>query len=1162
MGTGEIHRNLLFKSVIISVCLGMLCLAQALLAQPIPTPAPSLTLKVFATTMTQIVLKWDDPSENAISYELQRDTGPSFSNPTKYTFAKDSMNFNFKLFSDTNRTPESTQQFSGLPQYALLDRNTTYYYRLTAARPSGYVETSSAVSAKVSEPVRGVEGDLWADVVIGKPDFAQNSQRKTNTSASRFAGGVLIDHNLNKMYIADTNNNRILGIDRNSLSGYSKVGPIPEEDNLARGASYTKSIPPDANYPDTGNAEFTDGQSSATWTNSFGYYLGGTSPKAVDITVDLGGCHDINFTSFSSGGGTPGYAVGALTVYVSSDGTHWTEAGTHQNTDRQGEIIIVFLPTASARYVKFHAVSQRDTNGVTDWLFIGEGRAGLAEASAIQEQLSMTPCAKNSDCCCGNHCEVTENPSHPADIVIGQPEMENHSAGNGDSTCQTFPYRAPARSATLCLIHPTQISMAETTTWINMAVDEVGNLYVPDIYNNRVVKYDSPFENDAIADEVWGQDDFTGNEYNKGMSAPTAGSLNLTCGVSGVNSTGTTYTPGRAGAGVDIDRHGNLWVADIGNHRVLRFPKVGGEISKAADLVLGQSSFTTKTAGNGTSLSQLRYPVDVEIDKTTDRVYVPDGFQGSAARILVFDPPFSNGMAATQSLPMPMERELNPSFAPHTEIDQLRLDNTIHGLWVLKSSFTTELFNLDTNHSVTSVLTPQATAMDIDASGNLFVVSKWNDLYRYTYPSFADRATVFPGGAVASADTTDGIWGMTVWGQQLIVADGPRIVIWNNYTSPDSLANGQAAHDLYGDADFPTLTYDGYYAFPQTDTSNRLWVSKSTGNKVSLLAFTYPLTHTSVPAKEITLTDGSLNLLGGGSIRVKDNCNIDFAMVGSGDRIWVADRWNNRVFRISNINGGQSPYVDVVLGQANLSGTACNRGLSHPQSDTLAYPYNVTVSPDGNLYVSDNGGEVGSNHRILQFDASIFPDAPSQILFGIPASRVIGAGGNFNILGYQSSDPICSPYKIGFRADGAMVAPMNGYSSQRFALVYLDPMNEQLPQMAMGDFLAYPAAGAYFDPEGNLYIGDFDWSRLLIYKKPFKDLSGSSVPAPPPVAPTTAQTSTPTATPEGAPPADPPDTRTPTATEEPNYPPDTLTPEPTSAPTLSPTETPTPTPPG
>ncbi|MEJ2744796.1 MAG: PQQ-binding-like beta-propeller repeat protein [bacterium] len=100
--------------------------------------------------------------------------------------------------------------------------------------------------------------------------------------------------------------------------------------------------------------------------------------------------------------------------------------------------------------------------------------------------------------------------------------------------------------------------------------------------------------------------------------------------------------------------------------------------------------------------------------------------------------------------------------------------------------------------------------------------------------------------------------------------------------------------------------------------------------------------------------------------------------------------------------------------------------------------------------------------------------------------------------------------------------PMNPYAySQRFPLVYLDPLNYQLPQMAMGDFMSYPL-DASFDSEGNLYIGDFDWSRLLIYKRPFKDIqiptftptpSPTSTPTWDPSVPTYTPTTTPTITP-------------------------------------------------
>jgi len=769
-----------------------------------------IRLEVFNTTMTQIVLRWDDAIPSVVRYELQRDTNPLFPSPRTYVFASGTATYNLKIFSDTNRDP-GPHQFSGIASLPLLSPQTVYYYRVRAVLAGGSSRLSNAVRAQVRGPVRGVEGDLWADVVLGKPDFAQNSIRSTTAHASQWAGGVVFDHAHNRMYLADMNNNRILGFDRNAIAGFSMVGPMPEANNVARGCPYTLSPAPTPTYPDTGGTEFTDGQPSTTWTDSCGYWVG-SSQTTVDVTVDLGTARLINYTSFSSGGGTPGYIVGALTVLVSADGANWTQVGHAENPGRNADLIVVFLPTASVRYVRFRAISQGGVNGVTDWLFIGEGRAALVDEAGIQEQLAQTPCTTNGECYTGSYCDIIEDPARPADLVLGQPGLEGYSAGNGDSTCQTFPYRAPASSASLCLTHPTQISMGETVVFVNMAVDASGNLYVPDFFNNRVLRYDDPFATNTDPDRVWGQDGFSGNEYNKGQSSPSAGSLNFTCDVSGVNPAGTTYVGGRSGAGVDIDRYGNLWVADTGNHRALRFPKnpVSGEISSSANLVLGQQTFTSKVPGNGTSLAQLYYPTDVEVDKTNDRVYVPDGYPGIMARILVFTPPFSNGMTATESIPMPMELELNPGYAPYTRIDQIRLDTNIHGLWVEKSSFTTELLNLDTRHSVASVLTQQSSGIDIDASGNLFTVCKWGDLYRYTYPSFSDHVRVFLGQLMASADTIGGACGVSLCGSQLLVCDGPRVLIWND---PSSLANGQAADDLYGDPDFVTLTYDAYYGY-------------------------------------------------------------------------------------------------------------------------------------------------------------------------------------------------------------------------------------------------------------------------------------------------------------------------------------------------------------
>src|SRR5262245_19508811 len=188
---------------------------------------------------------------------------------------------------------------------------------------------------------------------------------------------------------------------------------------------------------------------------------------------------------------------------------------------------------------------------------------------------------------------VTNGVFLPADIVIGQPSMWDHGAANGDNTAFLNP-----RSNTLAFLpFPDVNSTAEAPRSGMMATDTNGNLYVADLNNNRVLKFNDPFATDAIADDVWGQTSFTNRNT---PDPPTASSLRLQWASAGVFS-----------AGVDIDTAGNLWVADSGNHRVLRFPAG----SKTANLVLGQSSFTTSLAGFG--LNQMWKPTAVRLHPVT-----------------------------------------------------------------------------------------------------------------------------------------------------------------------------------------------------------------------------------------------------------------------------------------------------------------------------------------------------------------------------------------------------------------------------------------------------------------------------------------------------------------------------------------------------------------
>ena len=136
---------------------------------------------------------------------------------------------------------------------------------------------------------------------------------------------------------------------------------------------------------------------------------------------------------------------------------------------------------------------------------------------------------------------------------------------------------------TLCVILDHSQSPGEAHSFVNMAVDELSNLYVPDSRNNRILKYENPFEEDNVADRVWGQEDFSGMTCNRGdFGRPTAETL---CFHSATNQLLTNWY----GNGIEIDESGNMWLEDGGNNRVLRFSADpnSGEIAEVPDLVWG-----------------------------------------------------------------------------------------------------------------------------------------------------------------------------------------------------------------------------------------------------------------------------------------------------------------------------------------------------------------------------------------------------------------------------------------------------------------------------------------------------------------------------------------------------------------------------------------------
>lgn len=270
------------------------------------------------------------------------------------------------------------------------------------------------------------------------------------------------------------------------------------------------------------------------------------------------------------------------------------------------------------------------------------------------------PCTNDLDCP-SSTCKII--PDKKADLIFGQPD-EFHAACNGDSTIRSKP-----NAATLCSQrYPYQISLTEGPEPNNMAVDNNHNLYVVDKWNQRVLKYNDPFsedksggKGDTIADQVWGQPDFTSKGCNRSsiegqscavVNNPTQNSVCFDCHE--IEVTLSEFN----GSGLDVDQNGeNIYVADGANHRVIRFPVASGfpKGNSNADLVIGQKNFSSRdsrscvnypTIPSGDFLCR---PKVARFNPLTKQLFILDWPEEIILfRILIYNQPFSNGMQPSE----------------------------------------------------------------------------------------------------------------------------------------------------------------------------------------------------------------------------------------------------------------------------------------------------------------------------------------------------------------------------------------------------------------------------------------------------------------------------------------------------------------------------------
>ncbi len=730
-------------------------------------------------------------------------------------------------------------------------------------------------------------------------------------------------------------------------------------------------------------------------------------------------------------------------------------------------------------------------------------------------------CTADSDC--SNGCLI--DGSKPADMVFGQDDLNSGSC-NRDGNIGVY---IRPRESTLCLMGlPYSTNTAEYWMRSNFDVDSSGNVYIVDTWNNRVLRYNSPFSDDKrggkgdnLADFVIGQDDFSGHGINRGSSA-------LSDNGGKVDNVGLwtsrSAIDGGAARGVSVDSEGNVWVADIFNSRVLRFPRD----SKEADLVIGQPDFSRSGCSTGKS-DRFCLATAAKVRPDTGQLYVLDEYPAPfKGRILVFDPPFSNGMSAKKIIVPRQDDKIsgwNGSDEQGTyffqatgfEFNPYRQGDYAEGvLWVNEhETFRTVL--IDDNGDVVKVIGAKGKSerggdsqytggcpsiyqdfrlwwpggsIGFDSDNNIyFADERFNRVTTYRLPydlitlngkaCLPDpRGGTSPGGGfnLKVAKELGESVGIAVFANQLIVKDEQSLKVWNGYLGKPV----GASPDLYLEGSFA----DRVRISQAIDDKNRLWIyNEQFGIKIYQLPFKGNDAPLADVVKLFWNDDGSEVSYGPGTI----------AYDKVSKAIYVADIGNHRVLRIKNYDEFREKlYVDMVIGQPDKQTVACNqdqtmpwRASGDPSADSLCQPIVVKFDSKGNMFVVENDYECHGNDRIVVFYADDLKNANGMFPSIEAKKAFIGAltrKGPCEAVNYPAS-----PVSIAFNSKDEMVVGSDGYypSSQldlrhkRQIFVYKNPLVKGSPDYAVQLPMGAPGE-IVFDQDDNLIVQDHTWGRIWV----------------------------------------------------------------------------------
>jgi uncharacterized protein (TIGR03437 family) len=503
-----------------------------------------------------------------------------------------------------------------------------------------------------------------------------------------------------------------------------------------------------------------------------------------------------------------------------------------------------------------------------------------------------------------------------------------------------------------------------------VALDSAGNLYVADVYNNRIRK------------------------VSNGNITTVAGNGTAAWSGDGGPATSASLQNPRA---LTVAGNGDLYIADSANF-VVR--KVSGE---TITTVAGNGYGGFLGDGGPATLATLSYPSGVASD-SAGNLYIADYYRGRIRKVSGgtistvagngqdgFAGDGGPGFSAALNYPSRVVADTSGNIYIADQLNN-RVRKLSSGTITTVAGSGTEGFSGDASPATSASLNyPWGVA--VDSSGNLYIADDFNNRIRKVS---AGKITTVAGngnygfsgdGGPATSSSLSNPQDVAVDSSgNLYIAD-----LWNQRirkVTPNGLITtvaGNGTAGFSGDGGPATSASLNHPASVAIDVAGNLFISDNNNHRVRKVT----------PDGLITTIagNGSSGFSGDQGLAINATLNFPVGLaIDSAGRLYIADSSNDRVRMVA---GG---IITTVAGNGGFGGFSGDGGLA--TSASLHFPSGVAVDSAGNLYIADSGN---NRVRVVLSSGPSYQAAPAALSFSAKAGS--GSAPSAQVITLSTSVP-------------------------------------------------------------------------------------------------------------------------------------------------------------